>query len=147
MGSGLKKVENLQFWPGFEPALMKKNEKYQKNIFCRLWDSTSGPLACKTKALPLSHCSTIGKARFYKRTNFEFIINASCLNETCTEALKIQNLEVSPNSLVQIGLNSVCNIPTLHGSTPYSQKLAKFKFDSKCPLGHCGIDYIESPLK
>ena len=31
MGSGLKKVEKLQFLPGFEPGLMKKNEKYKKN--------------------------------------------------------------------------------------------------------------------
>ena len=56
-----------------------------------------------------------------------------------TWILKIQNLEISPNSPVQIGIDCLCNIPTLHRSTPYNQKLAKFKFNSKCPLGHCAL--------
>ena len=34
--SGLTKVEKLQFWMGFEPALILKHQKLSKNNICRL---------------------------------------------------------------------------------------------------------------
>ena len=55
MRSGLTKVEKLQFWLGFEPTLILKNQKLSKNDICRLQDSIFGPLACKSNAHPLSY--------------------------------------------------------------------------------------------
>ena len=58
MRGGLKKVEKLQLWSGFEPTLVLKNQKLLKNVIWAGQDSTYGPLACKTNALPLSYRPT-----------------------------------------------------------------------------------------
>ena len=59
MRSGLTKVEKLQFWQGFEPTLILKNQKLSINDMRRLQDSISGPLACKSDTLPLGYASPI----------------------------------------------------------------------------------------
>ena len=42
---------------GFELTVILKNQKMSKNDICRLQDSISGPLACKSNALPLGYAS------------------------------------------------------------------------------------------
>ena len=59
MRSGLTKVEKLQFWLGFEPTLILKNQKLSKNDICRLQDSIFGPLAYKSSTNPLSYAASL----------------------------------------------------------------------------------------
>ena len=62
MRSGLMKVEKLQFWQGFEPTLILKNQKLSKNDICRLQDSIFGPLACKSSTHPLCYAANLNNA-------------------------------------------------------------------------------------
>ena len=68
MRSGLTKVEKLQFWQGFEPTLILKNQKLSKNDNCRLQDSIFGPLACKSSAHPLSYAANLNKLEISEKT-------------------------------------------------------------------------------